>query len=182
MPIVDRRDPKKIYHRLERDGLAKKAPHFAWTAYFAELGYPDAAHINVAVPEFFVGLDAELQATPLADWKTYLRWHVLHGAAPELQKAFVDEDFRFYGQTMQGTAQIEPRWKRCVHLTDHWLGEALGRTYVAKHFGASAKGTTQDLVKTIETAMEHNLTGLKWMDDPTRKAALEKLSAIANKI
>src|SRR4051794_34139007 len=52
-----RRAPNKIYHRLERTGLQKAAPHFAWEAYFAELGSSGVKEINVLVPGFFTGMD-----------------------------------------------------------------------------------------------------------------------------
>ena len=65
--------------------------------------------------------------TPLADWKTYLRWHLVHAAAPSLSKAFVDENFDFYDKTLQGTPENELRWKRCVTATDNAIGFALGK-------------------------------------------------------
>jgi putative endopeptidase len=62
MSREERRDPQKIYHRLERDGLAKAAPDFAWRDYFAKLGVADVAAINVAQPDFIKGFDALLLA------------------------------------------------------------------------------------------------------------------------
>jgi putative endopeptidase len=182
MPIVDRRDPKKIYHRIELTGLEQKAPKFPWKSFFAELGHPGITQINVAVPEFFAGMSDELGKTPIADWKVYLRWHVLHGASQALSKKFVDEHFRFYGKTLQGTDKIEPRWKRCVKATDWAMGEALARPFVAKYFAGESKADTQATVKAIEATMEKNLGALTWMDEATRGKAMEKLHAIANKI
>ena len=75
MDKVDRRDPNKIYHRLERAGLKKVAPHFLWDAYFDELGAPSVQAINVLTPDFFAGMDKLLSAKgKLNDLKTYLRW------------------------------------------------------------------------------------------------------------
>ena len=179
---VDRRDPKKLDHRLELAGLQKLAPKLNWTRYLRELGFPSVTQINVAVPQFFSGLNAALTTVPLADWKTYLKWHYVHGANSALSKKFVDEGFDFYYKTLQGQAALPPRWKRCVGATDHALGEALGREFVRVTFGAEGKAETQATVRAIEAAMEKNLTSLTWMDDATRKNAFEKLHAIANKI
>src|SRR5262249_53922158 len=115
MSRVDRRDPTKLYHRLELAGIQQKAPRFDWKMDLTDLGHPAIQQINVVVPEFFGALDKQLERIPLAEWKTYLRWHVIHSLAPALPKAFVDETFAFYGKTLNGTAEIEPRWKRCVH-------------------------------------------------------------------
>ncbi len=182
MPRVERRDPNKIYHRLELAGIEKLVPRFPWKTYFAALGHPDIVQINVAVPGFFKRVNVELQRTPLADWKVYLKWTALNSAATELGKALVDEQFRFYGKTLQGIDEIEPRWKRCVHATDAALGEALARAFVRLTFGAEGKSDSLAMVKAIESAMEKNLTGLSWFDDVTRKAAFEKLHAVNNKI
>src|SRR6266404_2656262 len=57
MDKVERRDPNKVYHRLERAGLKKAAPHFLWDRYFTEVGAPDVQAINVVVPEFFTAMD-----------------------------------------------------------------------------------------------------------------------------
>ena len=179
---VDRRDPKKTYHRLERQGLIELAPRFDWKTYFTGMGFPDITQINVVAPDFFKAVNLGLQKTPLADWKVYLRWHVLNPSAPLLSKRFVDRQFAFYGKTLQGTSEIEPRWKRCVAAVDGALGEALGRAFVKRAFGDEGKAQTLAMVRAVEAAMQADLDTLPWMDAPTRKAALEKLHAVGNKI
>ena len=57
-----RRDPQKNYHRLERAGLEKAAPHFGWSDYFTALGLGSTSAINVAQPGFIEGFDALLVA------------------------------------------------------------------------------------------------------------------------
>jgi putative endopeptidase len=182
MPRADRRDPKNIYHRIELAGLEKTAPQFPWKAYLADLGYPGVTAINVTVPGFFETLSKELASTPIADWRVYLRWHVIHALAPTLSKRYVDENFLFFDKTLQGTAEQLPRWKRCVMATDRGLGEALGQPFVRETFGEKGKAETVAMVRQIEAAMNRDLVGLSWMDDPTRQKAFDKLRAIANKI
>jgi putative endopeptidase len=182
MARVDRRDPNKVYHRLELAGIQQKAPRFEWTRYLRELGHPDIKQINVTAPDFFAALNTLLQKTSLADWKVYLKWHLVHALAPALNNAFVDENFAFYGKTLNGTDSLEPRWKRCVHGADGALGEALGQAFVRKTFGDEGKARTRAIVQHIEEAMGRNLDQLAWMDDATRKQAHEKLHNVANKI
>jgi len=182
MSRTDRRDPNKVYHRLELAGIEKTAPKWNWKMYLKEMGVPEVTQINVTSPEFFAALNKMLTSVPMAEWKAYLRWHLVHNAAPALSKAFVDENFAFYGKTLSGTAELEPRWKRCTHATDRLMGEALGKAFVDKTFGAEGKERTQQMVREIEAAMSADLDGLKWFDDATRKQAHEKLTAIANQI
>ncbi len=182
MDKVERRDPNKIYHRLERAGLKKTAPHFAWDAYFAEIGAPSVQEINVLTPDFFAGMDKLLAAKgKLNDLKNYLRWTAVSAAAPALGQKFVEERFRLT-QALTGTKAILPRWKRCVQMTDRALGEALGRSFVVTTIGEEGKGIAKEMVQGIEDAFERNLGQVSWMDEAARTASREKLRKIDNKI
>lgn len=182
MDRTERRDPYKIYNRLERAGLAQKAPRFPWSDYFTAIGAPAVQALNVTVPGFFAGLSDLAQKSKLADLKTYLRWQLLHHAAPALGKAFVDEDFRFRSSALTGEKQLLPRWKRCVDAADHAMGEALARPFVRRTFGEEGKALSQEMIRGIEGAFERNLAALSWMDDATRAQARDKMRRIINKI
>jgi len=118
----------------------------------------------------------------LNSWKAYLRWHLVHANAPYLSSAFVNTDFDFFGKTLSGAQELEPRWKRCVDYTDNDLGEALGEVYVQRAFPPEAKERAHEMVKEIEQAMERDIDNLSWMSAETKKRAQEKLHAVANKI
>lgn len=182
MARVDRRDPYKVYNRLEREGLEKLAPAFAWNAYFDALGQGDIRKLNVATPDFFRGLNEVVQQTPPEAIRTYLQWQLLDAAAPALSEPFVQEDFTFRAHNLTGEEQILPRWKRCVESVDRVMGEALARPFVAATFGAEGKKEAQQLVRGIEDAFAANLGNLDWMDAPTKERATEKLEAVYNKI
>jgi putative endopeptidase len=179
---VERRDPKKLDHKMTTVQLSALSPSFRWTQYFSRTGLPGIESLNVATPDFFKALDAELKTESLADWKTYLRWHYVHANAAYLSSAFVDADFAFYGKTLRGAEQLQPRWKRCVEYEDRSLGEALGQAYVEKYFSPEAKQSAVKMVREIETAMEQDIKSLSWMNETTKQHALEKLHADANKI
>jgi len=182
MTRVERRDPDKTYHKMERSQLAALTPSFAWPAYFRDLGSPDVREVDVAQPKFFEAANRMLTSVPLADWKTYLRWRVIDAAAPSLSSKFVEEDFNFNGRTLQGTRELLPRWKRCVRATDRELGFALGQVYVAEHFPPEAKARALEMVHNLIAALHDDLSTLPWMGPETRKAALAKLEAFMLKI
>src|SRR5580698_10065559 len=89
LDLVSRRDPEKVYHKMGKAELAALSPAFHWNEYFTNTGAPDFASINVSYPEFVKTIDATVEGTPLAVWKTYLTWHLLHGSAMYLLAAFV---------------------------------------------------------------------------------------------
>ena len=179
---VERRDPKQLYHKMQRRELEGLSPSFRWKEYFSLAGQPGLQSLNVAAPEFFKAMDATLKKESLDSWKAYLRWHLVNTNAPYLSAAFVDADFDFFGKTLTGAQQLEPRWKRCVNYVDNDLGEALGQAFVQRAFPPEAKQRAQKLVKQVEEAMEQDIDGVTWMSPATKQQALAKLHALANKI
>ena len=179
---VERRDAEANYHRMTPAELASLTPDFSWTAYFQEIGFPDIRQVNVGQPEFFEALDKQLTSVPLADWKVYLRWHFLHAAVRALPTKFVNEDFDFYGRTLQGTKELQPRWRRCSAATDRALGEALGQKYVEQAFPPEAKAQARQMVANLVAALRADIATLPWMSPETRQQALAKLAAMNLKI
>lgn len=182
MTRVERRDPKRLYHKMTERELEKLAPAFDWKAFFSQAGIGPLNFLNVVTPESFRTLSATISQTSLTDWKTYLRWHATHRAARYLSSAFVQENFNFYSKTLRGQEQLPPRWKRCTNDVDNDIGEALGEVYVEKHFGPEAKQAALKMVQEIEAAMGADIQSLSWMTPATQQQALTKLHAIANKI
>jgi putative endopeptidase len=182
MTRVERRDPKSLDHKLTTGELEKIAPDFQWHVYFSKVGLTSLGSLNVAVPNFFKTVNGEIEKESLPDWKIYLRWHLVHANAAQLSSAFLNENFAFYGKTLQGQQELKPRWKRCTEYVDDYLGEALGQAYVEKYFSPQAKQEAQKIVKEIEAAMEQDITNLPWMSAPTKQQALAKLHGMANKI
>ena len=177
-----RRDPQRVYHRLSGRELASLGPGFDWSRYFERVGAPRFDSLNVVEPEYVQGLHRILGATSLNDWKTYLRWHVVHSTATVLPSAFVNEHFRFFEATLQGAKEQLPRWKRCVSAATEDLGEAIGERYVRQTFGEEGKTRTLAIVGALERALAEDIKGLPWMSGETKKAALGKLQAITNRI
>jgi len=182
MTRVERRDPKALDHRMTRTELEGISPEFHWSAYFTKVQLPSLPSLNVSAPNFFKAMNEELAKESLADWKTYLRWHLVHADAPFLSTPFVNENFAFYGKVLRGQDEIKPRWKRCTEGVDDDLGEALGQAYVAKYFSPQAKQQALKIVKEIQAAMEEDITALPWMAPATKQQALAKLHGMANKI
>jgi putative endopeptidase len=174
---VAMRDPKNRDNPMTVAELKQMAPAFDWDTYLAATGAPRFTRLNVRSRPFFQDGNAVVQGTPVADWKTYLRWHVVRAAAPYLGSAFVEQDFRFNRQYLNGAKEMEPRWKRCVQATDRDLGDALGRIYVERTFGADGKARMNKMIEALTAALREDIEGLPWMTPATKEKALAKLKA-----
>jgi putative endopeptidase len=182
MSRVDRRNPDNVYHPMDRTQLSATMRNFSWDTYLDDVGVPHITKVNVEQPEFFKALDGQLAATSVDDWKTYLRWHLIHGAAPYLSDKFVNEDFDFYRKTLTGAKEILPRWRRCVATVDDLLGEALGQEYVKVAFPPEAKAEALEIVHNLIDALRADIMQLDWMGPETKKQALLKVDALMLKI
>ena len=140
------------------------------------------SEVNVYQPSFVAGLGSLLTDDRLDDWKAWLRWSIVHGAAAFLSDEFVDENFSFYGTQLTGVPVNRERWKRGVALAEAAMGEAIGRVYVERHFPPASKTAMDELVANLIEAYRESITGLEWMTPETRERALAKLDAFAPKI
>src|SRR6478736_64053 len=175
---VERRDPKGMFNRLNRAGVAKALSAFDWDGYWKGLGFPAIQEISVTAPKFFEGLQTLVTATKPAVWQSYLKWQIVRSTASLLSKPFVDERFRMQ-QALTGQPELPPRWRRCVHATDASLGDLLAQPYVKDHFPGDSKQSAQTMVSAISAAMGSDLDALDWMDPETRTRAHEKLASLA---
>jgi len=178
---VEMRDPKNRDNPTTVTELKTLFPAFEWDEYLAATGAPAFTNLNVTSRKYFTETGPVIEQTPLDDWKTYLRWRVLDGAAPYLGRALVQEDFRFNREYLEGAREIEPRWKRCVQATDRALGDALGQLYVEKTFGADGKARMKSMIDAITEAMREDIETLPWMTPATREKALAKLGAFSRR-
>jgi putative endopeptidase len=179
---VQLRDPEGNYHKMSFADAEKLAPHVGWPRFLEGVGLNGETVVNVGQPEYFQALDQTLASVPLATWKIYLRWHVLHSFAPYLHKQFVDENFKFYSQQLQGTKALLPRWKRVLSATNGALGFALGQEFVKVAFPPHAKARALAMVNNLRKALHDDIERLDWMGPETKVQAQAKLAAIVEKI
>jgi predicted metalloendopeptidase len=123
-----------------------------------------------------------LADVPLETWQDYLQLRVLDAYAPYLDRATVQRHFEFYGRTLSGTPELEPRWKRGLDETGRAMGDLLGKAYVAQHFPPEAKQRMDQLVANLREAFRQSIDELDWMGPETRRAAHDKLAAFRVKI
>jgi putative endopeptidase len=179
---VQLRDREAQYNRTLLPQLSTLTPRLNWNLYLSTIDVEDIKHVIVGQPEFFQRVNELLGSISLKEWRTYLRWHLVHSMAAYLSSPFENENFRFYGQELRGVKEMQPRWKRVITAIDGQMGEALGKLYVEKHFPPAAKQRMDELVTNLMDAYRERIESRDWMGEKTKKLALAKLLAVMPKI
>ena len=181
MPRVELRDPYKTYNKLSVSKFSQSTPSINWADQLTKFGSKDQDTVLVQSPAFFHSLDSLMAATPIEDWRTYMRWNIVKGAAPYLSDAFVKQNFAF-SRTLTGQKEQTPRWQRVSSLIDGSLSDLLGQLYVQKYFKPEAKQRMLTLVDNLEASFKEHIKSLDWMSNDTKTKALAKLVAFRRKI
>lgn len=177
-PRVDSEDVHKANNPWQRGEFARKAPGLDWDAYFKAAGLTEPARFIVWQPSAITGISALVGSEPVDVWKDYLAVRLIDRNSELLPKAFVDENFAFYGTALNGTPQNRERWKRAVAATNGAVGEVVGRLYVEKYFPAESKAKIEAMVQDLIKAYRARIEKLAWMTPQTREKALAKLATL----
>jgi predicted metalloendopeptidase len=180
---VENRNPVKTYNKVMLADMAKTAPGFNWQAWLDATGIaPKTTYVIVSQPTYLKAFTGVAEQTSLDTWKAYLRLHLIEGYASYLSKAYVDERFSFYGTTLSGVTEMEPRWKRGVNAVERTVGESVGKLYVEQNFPAERKARMEALVGNLLAAYKDSINKLDWMSPATKKEAQGKLAKFTPKI
>ncbi len=182
MKKEEMRDPDKTYHKMSRAALRKLAPSTDWDRYLKLTQGDKAPYLIVMQPDFLIKTSLMLESVPLAEWKTYLAFHVVNDFAGALSDPFIKQSFSFYGTVLTGMTAMKPLWRRVLGVVNGNLGELIGQLYVKKHFTKEAKKKMNELVDDLFAAYEARIRSLDWMTPATKKKALQKLGAFNRKI
>jgi putative endopeptidase len=164
------------YNKVPLDKLGEVMPNFNWQGFIEEAGIGDIDGLVLMMTSYFEELDTIIAETPIATWKSYLRWMALNSRANALNEALDKQNFEFYGRTLSGTEEQRAPWRRAVTMVNGLLGEVVGKVYVKKHFPPEAKERMVELVDNLIRAYDESIRKLDWMSEETRASALDKLS------
>jgi putative endopeptidase len=179
---VKLRDPYANYNKISLDELKTMTSEIDWDAVLNTLNLKDIKEVNVSQRESIIEVNNIIASEPLENHIAYLQWKLIDAAASSLSDEMYAQNFDFYGKTLSGKEEQQPRWKRAVGAVNGMLGEAVGQMYVKKYFPPEAKERMLKLVHNLQNVLGERLKALDWMSDSTKTKALEKLSTFYIKI
>ena len=179
---VERRDPQNVYHRMSVAEVKKLAPDYPWDGYLRGAGLTLQGDSNVATPEFFK------EATPHAQERADARLADLSALAPDQRfRSAPGQEVRGRGFQLQRTNpagdERNPAALEALREPDERrTGRGARAGLCEEILQARGEGAGLELVHNLEAALREDIQGLPWMSDETKKQALVKLDAFANKI
>jgi putative endopeptidase len=176
---AESRNLAATYTRFTLRQLATDMPGFDWAAWAKPQGIDRSPAVILAQPSFFKAFAAMVPEVPLSTWKAWLLSRYLTAAAPYLSPPFDKARFDFFGTVVTGQELPRVRWKRGVSMVNAYLGDALGRLYVEKHFTSAARARVQSMLANVVQAYRDAIRDCSWMSARTKHEALEKLAALS---
>ena len=178
------RDVEANYNKMSLKDFEAKYPNVQLRKIMNAMGVKDAyiQQMVVGQPSFVAGMNEILSKIKPEEYKAYLEWDVITSAASYLSDEIAEANFDFFGKTLSGSKEMQPRWRRATSQVERQMGEALGKMYTEKYFPQSSKERMEKLVKNLQIALAERIKAQDWMTPETKIAALEKLLTFYVKI
>ncbi|XP_043483736.1 neprilysin-2 isoform X2 [Leptopilina heterotoma] len=186
LPTEKRRNITALYNPMTIRQLQTNYPSISWKEYFNAILEPiitigEDEVVIVNVPTFFKDFEKLMEQTPKRVQANYVMWRAVAATI-----SYLNDDVRRrqlqYSTAVSGKTEREPRWKECIDLTSGNLGLSVGALYVRKYFNEESKKSAVEMVTDIRKEFRKILETVDWMDEKTRKSALEKAMSMSTHI
>ena len=179
---VESRNADKTYNKKSAGEVAEMMANFDFKRFIDTSDLSKVEEMIIRQPSYFEEFGELFSDVDLQAWKDYLSFRLVNEYASALSEDISKRRFDFYGKTLRGTPEQEPRWKRAVDATNSVLGEVLGQVYVKEYFPPEAKAKMETLIENLRDAYGQSIRNLEWMTDETKEKAMEKLEKFDPKV
>ncbi|KAI9140830.1 hypothetical protein BKA69DRAFT_1109677 [Paraphysoderma sedebokerense] len=144
-----------------------------------DLNYP----FIVATPSYFEELGPILAKTDNQVLNAYFIWHLILNYVDVLGES-VKKGMDEYKEKVLGISptSLPPRYETCLKYVDKLLGFAAGKFFIDKKFGGESKNVAEGMIQGVIDAFIARINALEWLDEKTSVAAIEKMTALIQKI
>ncbi|KZC07350.1 Membrane metallo-endopeptidase-like 1 [Dufourea novaeangliae] len=186
LPNEKRRNATLLYNPMTVQELSQRYRSIPWKEYFNTLLAPsvqvdDDEVVIISVPSFIMNLEKLLAITPKRVQANYVMWRAAASSVSYLTEEIRKRQLQ-YSTALSGKTEREARWKECIDTVSGSLAISVGALYVRKYFKEDAKKNAVEMVADIRTEFTKILKKVDWMDDETRKSALDKAASMSSHI
>lgn len=130
---------------------------------------------------YYKAMTQLLEETPDYVLYNYMGWMFTNQFAKYMGAQLQELAFE-YQKAQQGVQKQLPVWKRCVKQVYSELNWAISRLYVDQHVTPGTKQSAIQLINDLKDAFGKVVLEDDWLDEVTRKRALDKLSGIRDNV
>uniref|UniRef100_A0A0N5A3H9 Neprilysin n=1 Tax=Parastrongyloides trichosuri TaxID=131310 RepID=A0A0N5A3H9_PARTI len=181
VPDDARRNYTQLYNIIKIEDLNTYVPLIDWNRYFRAItpfdmhAYLDTNPNMLATDlKFFERIVELLKNTDTRIITNYILNKFVSSWSLQLDERYEDiqQDFlrEFVGKKVKS-----PRWKDCSSIASSKMPYASGAMYIEAQFNDKDKTAALDMIKDLRQAFDEILQSNSWMDESTKKYALEKL-------
>ncbi|CAG5102248.1 Similar to Nep2: Neprilysin-2 (Drosophila melanogaster) [Cotesia congregata] len=186
LPTEKRRNATLLYNPMTLTQLSDKYPSIPWKEYFNTILKPhvqvdDNEIAIVNVPSYISDFEKLIKSTPKRIQANYVMWRAVAASVSYLSDEIRKRQLE-YSTALSGKTEREPRWKECVDIVSSTLPISVGALYVRKYFHQDAKKNAVEMVADIRNQFNKILKTVDWMDEETRKSALDKAASMTSHI
>lgn len=171
------RDPRMSFWPTGVRELDRSYPNLRWRDYLRAQDLRDVEKISLAHLSFFGMANGLLESVPVSDWQSYLRFHLLHAAAPFLGEAFAGAHDELFGKTL-GAAMPADREAQVLGFLQRSLGHALGQRYARAHLEPARREAALALAEGVRMQLRTDVEAAEWMSAEGRAALLEDIDSL----
>jgi putative endopeptidase len=171
------RDPAVTYNIMSLAEAQALIPAVDLAAQLKTLGVTPPATVQVRDIAALKATHKVLATRSPDEVRTLLRWHLLtsHGSALGQPWRGLGEEFSLKRLGLQAAPAREREITNAITVQ---LFSPLSKLYVETYFPDSTRRDITQMVGHIKNEFERRLRSNSWLDEPTRKAALDKLARV----
>ncbi|KAK5647015.1 hypothetical protein RI129_005479 [Pyrocoelia pectoralis] len=178
-----RKNASLLYNPMSVSDLQQKFHSIPWLEYLnsvldlTDIKIKNTDMIIISVPSYISELEKLLTHTPKRIQANYVMWRAAASSISYLTEELRKRQLQ-YSTILSGRTERESRWKECVDIASGSMSIAAGALYVRKYFHEEARQNAIEMVSDIRSEFIDILKKVEWMDNVTRKHALEKAAAM----
>ena len=170
-------DPNATYNKLTLAQAQMMIPTIDLGVFIKALGMAPPETVLVPDPSGLKAVNKVLAQRPVSDIRAFLRWNMLGGMASRLGQPYRGLAQKFALQR-EGVEVAISREREITQSIGSLLSHPVSQLYVQAYFPESTKRDIENMVGHIRREFELRLKANRWLDRPTREAALEKLKFV----
>ncbi len=181
LPLSDQNDPDVIYNPYAMEEFKNKFPNAEIGRFFEAAGLLGVDSYIVTQEDQMKKISQYLTEDHLPLLKEYSIFCLINDFGPYLTPDIRD-NYLDWENMQKGIREKKADEKMASEMTQNLLGFEFGRLYVERCFSEEDKQVIEEMIHKILAAYKNQITGLSWMGEETKAAAIKKLDTMTLKI